>query len=127
MERLFNKENTLGEVISEMKKRLSDGGIDITPLKKLIHEMVDEKKIRESGMEFCLLTFSISDMKELDLSIHDIPEGLLEDFLLASAYLIGFKNEKLHGRTYVDGGVINNVPTGSLAKRGYKNLIQIRI
>ena len=121
------KENTLGEVISEMKKRLSDGGIDITPLKNLIHEMVDEKKIRESGMEFCLLTFSISDMKELDLSIHDIPEGLLEDFLLASAYLIGFKNEKLHGRTYVDGGVINNVPTGSLVKRGYKNLIQIRI
>ena len=41
MERLFNKENTLGEVISEMKKRLSDGGIDITPLKNLIHEMVD--------------------------------------------------------------------------------------
>ena len=127
MERLFNKENTLGEVISEMKKRLSDGGIDITPLKNMIHEMVDEKKIRGSGMEFCLLTFSISDMKELDLSIHDIPEGLLEDFLLASAYLIGFKNEKLHGRTYVDGGVINNVPTGSLVKRGYKNLIQIRI
>lgn len=27
MERLFNKENTLGEVISEMKKRLSDGGL----------------------------------------------------------------------------------------------------
>ena len=127
MERLFNEENTLGEVISEMKKRLSDGGIDITPLKNMIHEMVDEKKIRGSGMEFCLLTFSISDMKELDLSIHDIPEGLLEDFLLASAYLIGFKNEKLHGRTYVDGGVINNVPTGSLVKRGYKNLIQIRI
>ena len=36
MERLFNKENTLGEVISEMKKRLSDGGIDITPLKNKI-------------------------------------------------------------------------------------------
>ena len=127
MERLFNKETTLGEVISEMTKKLSEGGIDITPLKNLIHEMVDEKKIRESGLEFCLLTFSISDMKELDLSIHDIPEGLLEDFLLASAYLIGFKNEKLHGRTYVDGGVINNVPTGSLVKRGYKDLIQIRI
>ena len=45
MEQLFNKENTLGEVISEMKKRLSDGGVDITPLKNLIHEMVDEKKI----------------------------------------------------------------------------------
>ena len=27
----------------------------------------------------------------------------------------------------MDGGVINNVPTGSLVKRGYKDLIQIRI
>ena len=33
-------------------------------------------------MEFCLLTFSVSDMKELDLSIHDIPEGMLEIFFL---------------------------------------------
>lgn len=127
MERLFNKESTLGEILGEMRKRLSDGGVDITPLRNLIHEIVDEQKIRESGIEFCLLTFSVSEMKELDLSIHDIPEGLLEDFLLASAYLIGFKNEKLHGQTYVDGGVINNVPVGSLVKRGYEDLIQIRI
>lgn len=127
MERLFNNENTLGEILVEMRKKLSDGGVDITPLKNLIHEIVDEQKIRESGIELCLLTFSVSAMKELDLSIHDIPEGLLEDFLLASAYLIGFKNEKLHGQTYVDGGIINNVPTNSLVKRGYENLIQIRI
>lgn len=127
MERLFNKENTLGEILAEMKRRLRDGGVDITPLRELIHQMLDEEKIRKSGIEFCLLTFSISDFKELDLSIHDIPEGMLEDFLLASAYLIGFKNEKLHGKTYIDGGVINNVPLRSLLNRGYKNIIEIRI
>ena len=66
-------------------------------------------------------------MKEMDLSIHDIPEGLLEDFLLASAYLFGFKNEKLHGQTYVDGGIVNNFPINSLLERGYKDIIQIRI
>ena len=60
---------------------------------------MDEEKIRNCGKEFCLLTFSVSDMKELDLSIEDIPEGLLEDFLLASACLLGFKNEPLHGKT----------------------------
>lgn len=127
MERLFNKESTLGEVLTEMKKRLHDGGVDITPLRKLIQEVIDEEKIRKSGIEFCLLTFSVSELKELDLSVHDIPEGMLEDFLLASAYLIGFKNEKLHGRRYVDGGIINNVPLGSLIDRGYQNIIKIRI
>ena len=82
--------------------------------------MVDEEKIRHSGKEFCLLTFSVTDMKELDLSLEDIPEGALEDFLLASAYLLGFKNERLQGKRYIDGGVINNVPLNSLLNRGYK-------
>lgn len=127
MERLFDGENSFREILSEVKKRLSEGGVDITPLRSLIHEYVDEEKIRRSGIELCLLTFSVSQMKELDLSIHDIPEGMLEDFLLASAYLLGFKNEKLHGQTYVDGGVINNFPINSLLDRGYKDIIQIRI
>ena len=127
MERLFKRENSLREIISETIHLLSEGGVDITPLRNLIHEYVDEEKIRNSGIEFCLLTFSVSQMKELDVSIYDIPEGLLEDFLLASAYLIGFKNEKLHGQTYMDGGIINNCPVNSLLERGYKDLIQIRI
>ncbi len=127
MERLFNNENSLREIVSEFRKILSEGGVDITPLRNLIHENVDEQKIRESGIELCLLTFSVSQMKEIDISIHDMPEGLLEDFLLASAYLFGFKQEKLHGQTYMDGGIVNNFPLNSLLERGYKDIIQIRI
>ena len=127
MEELFAGKRKIGDVISEVWSTLSEGGVDITPLRRLIHEMVDEEKIRHSGKEFCLLTFSLTDMKELDLSIEDIPEGMLEDFLLASAYLLGFKNEKLHGKRYIDGGVVNNVPLHSLVKRGYTDIIEIRI
>ncbi|KMZ54415.1 ornithine carbamoyltransferase [Dorea sp. D27] len=127
MERFFRKETTIREFLNEGWSRLKDGGIDITPLKKLIHETIEEEKIRKSSIEFCLLTFSVSDFKELDLSVEDIPEGLLEEFLLASAYLIGFKNERLHGKKYIDGGVINNVPLSSLVKRGYENIIEVRI
>ncbi len=127
MKRLMNREAPIGEVLSEGFRVLSEGGVDITPLRELIHEYVDEEKIRSSGIEFCLTTFSVSQMKEIDISIQDIPEGLLEDFLLASAYLLGFKNEKLHGKIYVDGGFVNNVPTNSLIARGYDDIIQIRI
>lgn len=127
MERLFNKETTIREVLNEWWKYLKDGGIDVTPLRNLIHEVIDEDKIRRCGIEFCLLTFSLSEFRELDLGIDDIPNGLLEDFLLASAYLLGFKNVNLHGKKYMDGGVINNVPLNSLVKRGYENIIEIRI
>ena len=127
MEGLFNRENSIRDILRKGLQIISDGGVDITPLRNLIHQHVDEKKIRESGIELCLLTFSVTHMKEIDISIHDIPEGLLEDFLLASAYLFGFKNEKLHGQTYIDGGIINNFPINSLIERGYKDIIQIRI
>ena len=127
MERLFSNEITIREFLKELWERMKEGGIDVTPLKNLIHEVIDEDKIRNAGIDFSLLTFSLSDMKELDLTLDQIPEGLLEDFLLASAYLLGFKNEPLHGKTYLDGGVINNVPLNSLVKRGYKDIITVRI
>ena len=127
MERLFQKETPVKELFREVWAKVKEGGIDITPLRNLIHEVIDEEKIRNAGIDFSLLTFSLSDMKELDLTLDDIPEGLLEDFLLASAYLLGFKNEPLHGKTYLDGGVINNVPLNSLINRGYKDIITVRI
>lgn len=127
MEHLFSKEGKLKEMLAEIWKKLAEGGVDITPLRNLIQESVDEEKIRSSGKEFCLLTFSVTDMKEMDLSLEEIPEGALGDFLLASAYLLGFKNEKLQGKRYIDGGVINNVPINSLIRRGYQDIITIRI
>ena len=127
MQELFDRKLPLHEAIHEVLTVIKNGGVDVTPLRELIHEMVDEEKIRQSKIAFYLLTFSLSDMKELELGIEDIPEGLLEDFLLASAYLIGFKNEELHGKKYMDGGVINNVPLGTLVERGYQNIIEVRI
>ena len=53
---------------------------------------------------------------------------LIKDYLLASAYLFPlFKNEKLHGKTYIDGGALNNVPLSSLVDRGYEDIIVVRI
>ena len=127
MEKLFQKETSIREFLKESGKKLRDGGVDVTPLRNLIHETVDEEAIRNCGKEFCLLTFSVSEFRELDLSIEDIPEGLLEDFLLASAYLVGFKNERIQGKKYIDGGVVNNVPLNSLVKRGYEDIIEVRI
>ncbi len=127
MQELFDRKLPLHEAIHEVLTVIKNGGVDVTPLRELIHEMVDEEKIRQSKIAFYLLTFSLSDMKELELGIEDIPEGLLEDFLLASAYLLGFKNEELHGKKYMDGGVINNVPLGTLVERGYQNIIEVRI
>lgn len=73
MKQLFRGEQKFADIVSELKKILRDGGVDVGPLRKLIHENVDEAKIRNSGREFCIVTFSLTDLKELELSIEEIP------------------------------------------------------
>lgn len=131
MAKLFDKSETTPEFLREALRDtfhiLGEGGMDITPLRRLIEENVDEELIRQSPMEFYSCTFSVTDRKELDVDMKTVPEGQMKDMLLASAYLPVFKNEKLHGKTYVDGGVTNVLPVDTLLDRGYKDLILIRI
>lgn len=127
MEKLIKRELPIKEAIKESIKFLGDGGVDITPLKNLITEHIEEETIRKSLIQFYVVTFSLTELKELDLDAKEIPEGLLGDLLLASACFPGFKKGKIHGSTYLDGGMLNNVPIESLIKRGYKNIIIIRI
>lgn len=127
MEDLFGNNMKAQEVVREFSKIVGNKGADVTPLKQLIADNIDEDYIRKGTIKLYLLTFSISDMKELDIDIQEEPKGLLEDYLLASSFLPVFKNEKLHGKTYMDGGIINNVPLNCLVERGYKEIISIRI
>ena len=131
MAQLFDKEKQKPELLRETLRDtfrvLGEGGADIAPLRRLIEENIDEERIRNSPMEFYSCTYSVTDRKELDVDMKAVPEGQMQDMLLASSYLPVFKNEKLHGKTYVDGGVTNVLPVNTLLDRGYENLILIRI
>ncbi|RGY63898.1 patatin-like phospholipase family protein [[Clostridium] symbiosum] len=115
------------ETAEEIKKLIKDRGVDITPLKKLLHETVDEEKIRNSHCELFATTFSVSDMKLLNIDVKSASEGKMEEILLASAFFPVFKTEKLSGKLYTDGGGFNNVPLDVLVDRGYQDVIVIRI
>lgn len=115
------------EMIAGVKGILKDGGFDITPLKRLIEEVVDEEKIRRSSRELYVVTYSLSDRCPLVADVKELAEGEIADMLMASAYLMGFRQEKLGGKYYLDGGGINNVPADVLIDRGYKDIIILRI
>lgn len=108
-------------------KVFSERGFDITPLKHLIEEVVDEERVKQSEIEFVFGTFSMDHFQQLEIVASEAEQGLLKDYLLASAYFPAFKNERLHGKKYLDGGVINNVPIDMLLHRGYQDILVIRI
>ncbi len=115
------------DAAAEFRRLFSDRGLDIAPLKKLLEETVDEERIRRSPRDFCAASFSVTDRKEEDFDIKAAPPGTMKNMMMASAYFPGFKQEKFCGKTYLDGGSVNNVPVDLLADRGYKDIIVIRL
>lgn len=128
MEDIFKQKKISRDALKDMMDYISAGGVDITPLKELIAECVDEEKIQNSPMDLYIHTFSVDEMRELNVDLKEIEPELIKDFLLASSYIFPiFKSEKLHGKTYIDGGAINNVPVDTLIEKEYKDIIVVRI
>ena len=130
MKAFFDKEmrwNEWPSFLLDMAKVIKNRGFDAEPLRNLLEEVVDEEKIRQSDVKFYLVTYSLTDKKELDLEAAALPKGTIHDMLLASAYFPAFKREPLSGKFYADGSIKNVVPLNSLVERGYKDIIVIRI
>jgi NTE family protein len=110
----------LGEIIAE-------GGIDVTPLQKLIKKHVNEGKLRKSNIIFGMVTVSFTNRRALELFAEDIPEGQIADYLFASANFPLFRSAKIGDKIYLDGGIYDNLPIRMLVKKGYKSLITIQV
>ena len=102
-------------------------GFDVTPLRNWMAEVVDEEKIRNSDIDFFIVTYSLTDRQDLELKASELEPGELYDMLLASAYLPAFRLEKLGGKYYADGGVQDVVPIHALVENGCKDIIALRI
>lgn len=130
MSRLLKGDVKLDEldgVAQQMFEVIKNRGFDVTPLRKWISQVVDEKTVRESPVELFIDTFSLSDGKLLELRAKDLPEGTLCDMLLASAYLPVFRSEKLGGKRYADGGLRDVLPLHVLIEHGYKDILALRL
>ena len=61
------KLDELDNVAQQMFEVIKNRGFDVTPLRKWISQVVDEKTVRESPVELFIDTFSLSDGKLLEL------------------------------------------------------------
>lgn len=110
------------------KSAISNKGIDTEKLKELYDNTIDEKKLRQSKLDYGLVTVSLTDKKPIYMCKEDIPKGLISTYVLASSNLPVFKQFKLldDDKTYIDGGFIDNCPITILKNKGYKDIIEIR-
>lgn len=114
------------ELMKTFSSILKKKGIDKSEIKKLLTEVIDEKKLRESPMDFGFATYSLTDLKSLEFFKEDVPDNMMVEYIVASANLPVFQIEKTEGKILLDGGVYDNLPVQLLTKKGYKDLVLIR-
>ena len=130
MSRVFRRDIPTKEIRPLLRKVIgivNSGGFDVTPLRNLMREYVDPEKIKRSDVDFYIVTYSISDKREVDVNVKELPENEMCDMLLASAYFPAFKNEPLMGKRFADGGFSDSLPITPLIEHGAKDIIAIRI
>ena len=113
--------------LNTVKRIVKNRGIDIANIRKILEKNVSEKKFRRSKIDFAMNTYSLSDMKPVEVFKKDIPEGKLIDYIISSAYLPVFKFERIiDDKFYIDGGVYSNCPVDMLVDAGYEEIYVIR-
>lgn len=123
----INKD-TIKTSFNEIIKIIQNKGLDTTKYKEMVTKYIDENKIRKSKMNYGLVTLRIKDLKPLELTIDEIEEGKLVDYILASSYFPLFKMDKIIDNSYyIDGGLTNNLPITLLEKNNCKKIVAVKI
>lgn len=114
--------------INEITKIIKNKGLDTSKYTNIIDTYIDETKIRNKKTNYGLVTVRLKDLKPLELTIKEIPNGKLAEYIMASSYLPVFKmNKIIDDSYYLDGGVANNLPITLLEKMGCNEIVAIRI
>lgn len=127
--KMQNKEYDKETIIYWMKqslKILKNVGVPTDKIIPFLKQYIDENQLRNSKIDYALVTYSVSDKKPMELYKEDIPYGKLHDYIFASAYYPAFRLNRLNGKFFVDGGVCDNLPLNTLARKGYDELFAIR-
>ncbi len=116
----------LSYLFSKISDIIENRGLDTKKIRETLDAIIVEDKLRQSEIDFGLVTVSVSDFKPLELYKEDIPYGKLVSYLMASANLPLFKIEPMEGKFYIDGGFYDNCPINLLIRKGYKEIIAVR-
>jgi len=94
-----------------VREMVTKGGLDISPLEATIRDILDEEKLRQSGVEYGIVTVDMSTLKPVELFLRDMPPGSVADYMIASASCFpAFKPRTIEKARFIDGGYYDNLP-----------------
>ena len=116
------------QIAEFLAETVKNGGLDVSPLERLVDRMLDEDAIRHAPIRFGLVTVNLTDHCPEELALEEIPQGQLKNYLLASAsFFPGFRPRDIDGKTFIDGGYTDNMPTALAARLGAQELVCVDV
>jgi NTE family protein len=106
---------------------LKNHGLDAKPLHDLLQSHIDEPKIRSSGIDLGITTYELTNLRQVEMFLSDVPVGRLADYLLASASFPAFRATEIEGHRFTDGGIVDNIPYRMIKSRGYHRIIVVDV
>lgn len=114
------------ETVDFVKHFAKEGGVSLSPLENMIVRFVDEDKVRASSCRYGLVTVNVNTRKPLELTIDEIPQGKLVDYMLASSAWVPFLQPRtIDGEKYIDGGFYDNLPRNLAARMGADEIVEV--
>ena len=98
-------------------------GLDNAPLRNMLKTHLDIEKIYSSPLDLGIVTFNVKTREAFELFKEDIEKDKLIEYLLASANFPIYKVQNVDGKSFLDGGLFDNMPFNPLIERGYTHLI----
>lgn len=123
IEGMYNQREALKPFL---KKYVKNKGADISPFLEFIDRLIDEDKVRNSDVDFGLVTVRFSTLTAMELSKEEIPYGKLKDFIMASSSVFPvFPMHRIEGELYLDGCYYDNLPIDLALKMGADDVIAV--
>lgn len=103
-------------------------GANITPLIDLIKRLCNEEKLKNSNVDFGLVTVEFPSLKPIEITKKEIPTGNLADYLIASSSCFpAFPIHNFNGTGYIDGGYYDNLPIHLAFEMGATEVIAVEL
>ncbi len=110
----------------EENDRLRRFNTGTTGLEEVIRTYADETALRNSDIDFGLVTVQLPDMTPHELYVEDIPEGMLHDLIRASAsFFPALAATDIDGTKFMDGGYYDVMPVDLAMQKNPDHIIAV--
>ena len=106
---------------------IKNKGFDFDILLGLLNSNLKEDIIRKNPIDFGIVTYNLSTKEPLVIFKDEMPQGMLVDYVAASANHPSFERLIIDGDAFIDGAIYDNIPVVPLYEKGYRDIIAVNL